>query len=574
MYREEHPNPQLKRSDWINLNGEWDFEFDFSVSGKDRKLFEKKEFSKKINVPFCPESKLSGIEYKDFLNSVWYLKKLDIPDAWRKSGRIFVNFGAVDYFATVYLNGKEVGTHKGGYTAFKFDITDYLSGGENILTLNAVDDNRSGKQPKGKQSDLYYSHDCDYTRTTGIWQTVWLEHTPECYIKDFRFYPDVQNCKLDFEISVEGAAELSAVCEYEGRNVGSTSLSCSGGTYYGSVQLSEKHLWEVGCGRLYDVTLKFGDDTVKSYFGLRSVRIDGNRVLINEKSVFQRLVLDQGFYPDGIYTAPTKEALENDILLSLNAGFNGARLHEKVFEPYFLYYCDKHGYITWGEYANWGINYSDPKMLEIYLGEWHEAVAYSFNHPSIIGWCPFNETWDYNGESQYNPLIYTVYRMTKAWDKTRPCIDTSGNYHTETDIYDVHDYFQDPEEFASHYKNLGKEKTFEGATPDVSARQCYMDKKYRGKPYFVSEYGGIAKKKEGEEGWGYGNAPKNDEEFIDRYKRLTDVLLDNENMFGFCYTQLYDVEQEVNGLYTYDRKPKFDMEIFKKINSRKAAIED
>ncbi len=574
MYREEHPNPQFFRPDWINLNGEWDFEFDFSVSGKAREFYKKKSFSQKINVPFCPESKLSGIHNTDFLNSVWYLRKLDIPDEWRKSGRIFVNFGAVDYLATIYLNGEEICVHRGGYTAFKVDITDYLCDGENILVVNAYDDVRSGRQPKGKQAHWFYSNACDYTRTTGIWQTVWLEHMPQSYIESFRFYPDPENSKVGFEVKTVGGGELSIDCEYEGKNVGGAKLTSCGGTYFGEINLSEKHLWEVGCGRLYDVTLKLGDDTVKTYFGLRSIRIDGMKVLLNEKSVFQRLVLDQGFYPDGIYTAPTKEALEKDIILSLDAGFNGARLHQKVFEPLFLYYCDKHGYITWGEYPCWGIDYSNPEMVEMFLNEWHEAVERDFNHPSIVGWCPFNETWDYEGRTQYNQLLSAVYYMTKSWDKTRPCIDTSGNYHVVTDIYDVHDYTQNPDDIITHYAKLGEEKTFEGESWKMGNRQNYMDKKFKGKPFFVSEYGGIARKTDSDAGWGYGLSPENDTAFIERYRGLTHNLLDNEKMFAFCYTQLYDIEQEVNGLYTYEREPKFDMAEFKKINSKKAAIED
>lgn len=569
MFRPEHPNPQFLREKWINLNGEWEFEFDFGLSGCDRKFFERTSLDKKINVPFCPESKLSGIEYKDFLNGVWYLKRFEVPNDW--NGRVWLHFGASDYYSHVYVNTLPVGTHTGGYTPFKFDITEFLIPGENIITLYAEDDNRSGKQPKGKQANKFYSSGCDYTRTTGIWQTVWLEHTPQNYIKDFRFYPDPDNCKLAFSANTEGCGIITVKASYEGRTVGECEMYSSG-TAKGEIGLSEKQLWEPGFGRLYDVEISFGEDIVKSYFGLRSIRIDGKRVLINGKSVFQRLVLDQGFYPDGIYTAPTDDDLKNDILFSMALGFNGARLHEKVFEPRFLYHCDKLGYLVWGEYPNWGIDYSNPEMLGIYLSQWHEAVMRDFNHPSIIGWCPFNETWNYNNKSQWDMLLSSIYDMTKSWDETRPCIDTSGNYHVKTDIYDVHDYTQNPAEMREHF-NDGK--VFEGANPSVPARQSYFDKKFFGKPLFVSEFGGIRWDCGIETpGWGYGEMPKSEAEFIERYKGLADALLDNENMFGFCYTQLYDIEQEINGLYTYSRKPKFDTEIFRKINSRKAKSED
>ncbi len=323
----------------------------------------------------------------------------------------------------------------------------------------------------------------------------------------------------------------------------------------------------MGNGRLYDLKIRFCDDEVNSYFGLRNVRLDGFKFLINGKSVFQRLVLDQGFYRDGIYTAPADEDLKRDVELSLAAGFNGARLHQKVFEPRFLYHCDKMGYIVWGEYGNGGIDYSSYRSLEIMLPQWLECVERDFNHPSIIGWCPFNETWDFEGRRRNPELLRNVYRATKYVDETRPCIDTSGNYHVETDIYDVHDYEQNPEVIKERYDPFMETGELFERMPD---RQ-----KYTGEPAFVSEYGGIQWSiNPGERDWGYGTAPKTEEEFISRYKGLTDALLDNCNIFGFCYTQLYDIEQEQNGIYYYDRTPKFDPDIFKAINSRKAAIED
>ena len=307
-----------------------------------------------------------------------------------------------------------------------------------------------------------------------------------------------------------------------------------------------------------------------SYFGMREVKLDGYRFLINGKSVFQRLVLDQGFYPDGIYTAPSDEALQNDIRLSMAAGFNGARLHQKVFEPRFLYHCDRMGYLTWGEMANWGFDISSYTSYEAFIPEWMQAIVRDFNHPSIIGWCPFNETWDYEGRKQIDSLLALTYHLTKQYDTTRPCIDTSGNFHVVTDIYDVHDYEQDPAVFAASYEPF---KNGTGAFRDAhSARQQYTE----GLPMFVSEYGGIKWSMDAsdEKAWGYGNGPKTEEEFLSRYKGLTEALLSNPKMFGFCYTQLTDVEQEQNGIYTYDRKEKVDVKFFRDVNTQKAAIED
>ena len=567
IYRTEHPKPQFMRENWLNLNGEWQFEFDYSNSGAERKFYcDEQKFSCKINVPFCPESKLSGIENVDFMNSVWYKRCFELG-AEQLKNRIVLHFGAVDYEATVYINEKVVGSHKGGYVSFSFDITDYVKEGDNTVTVHAVDDTRSRLVPSGKQCPQYASRGCDYTRTTGIWQTVWLEFVPKTYIKNVKYLTDINNATLNINAQTFGSGTLTAEAFYNGNSVGKAEVTSVGGNANLTVNLTEKHLWEVGNGRLYDLVLTYGEDKVKSYFGLRDICLDGHKFLINGKSVFQRLILDQGFYPDGIYTAPSDSELIADIERSKAMGFNGARLHEKIFEERFLYHCDRLGYIVWGEYPNWGLDHSYLDSVYAILPEWIEEVNRDFNHPSIIGWCPFNETWDQKGRKQYDDLISIVYKVTKAIDSTRPCIDTSGNYHVVTDIYDLHNYEQNPEVFATHFEPLGKSNVFEFGQA-FKKRQSYDGKM----PFFVSEYGGIGWNVNA--GWGYGNAPKTEEEFIDRLKGLTDVLLDNELMFGFCYTQLTDIEQEQNGLYTYDRKPKFDPEIIKNIISRKAKIED
>ncbi len=566
--RPEHPQPQMQREAWMNLNGEWDFAFDFGDSGIDKKLYEQDGFERKITVPFCPESDLSGIGYKDFMAAVWYQKRVALTKE-QLAGRVLLHFGAVDYACRVWVNGKEAGRHQGGYTSFCLDITALAVEGENRLTVYARDDTRSGRQPKGKQASLFYSNGCDYTRTTGIWQTVWMEFVPENYIVNVQYYPNIADGTLTVKAVTKGDGELEAEAFYEGKSCGSARAKVCAGNAVLTIPLSRVELWEAGNGRLYDLKLCFGKDRVDSYFGMREIKLEGERFLINGKSVFQRLVLDQGFYPDGIYTAPSEEALVQDIQMSLDAGFNGARLHQKVFEPRFLYHCDKMGYLVWGEQGNWGLDVSAPDGLKHFLPEWMEALSRDFNHPAIVGWCPFNETWDYAGRRQDDDLLAITYRMTKLFDTTRPCIDTSGNYHVITDIYDLHDYEQDPEKFAGTYAEFSQGGKLQDNHP---ARQTPV----RNVPVFISEYGGIKWDVEGENenSWGYGNGPATEEEFFARYQGLTDALLDNPHMFAFCYTQLYDVEQETNGLYTYGRKPKFDMGRIQKINSRKAAIED
>ncbi len=566
--RTEHPKPQMQREHWQNLNGEWDFAFDFGCSGVERRFYERDGLDRKIQVPFCPESDLSGIGYKDFIPAVWYQKKVELTKE-QLEGHVRLHFGAVDYECRLWVNGQEAGTHRGGYVSFSFDITRYAKEGANVLTLYARDDTRSGRQCKGKQSGLFHSHGCDYTRTTGIWQTVWLEFLPKAYIEKVYYYPNIAESSVTVRAVTVGEGIFSAEASYEGKICGQAQAKATAGNVTLDIPLSELHLWEAGAGRLYDLKLSFEEDCVNSYFGMREIRLEGERVLINGKSVFQRLVLDQGFYPDGIYTAPSDQALQQDIRLSMEAGFNGARLHQKIFEERFLYHCDRMGYLVWGEQGNWGLDLSRPDGLKCFLPEWMEALDRDFNHPAIVGWCPFNETWDYEGRRQDNDLLAMVYRMTKLFDTTRPCIDTSGNYHVVTDIYDMHDYEQDPAVFAASYEAFAEGGPL---TDRMADRQTPVP----GIPVFISEYGGIKWDVEESlaDSWGYGDGPKTEEEYIARYRGLTDALLDNPHMFGFCYTQLYDVEQEVNGLYTYDRKPKMDMEIFRKINSRKAAIED
>ena len=561
--RSEHPNPQFERSAWRCLNGEWQFEIDNGNSGEERGLYrEDALLSGKITVPFCPQSRLSGVAHTDFLRCVWYRRTFDLTDA-DLSGDVLLHFGAVDYEAQIFINGKQAGTHKGGYVSFTIDITAFCRVGENVLTVCAQDDERDPMIPRGKQSERYFSHGCDYTRTTGIWQTVWLEFVPKTRIESLKFYPNAEAGSLYMLATVRGKGKLTVEAFFEGKPVGSAEAECAGVTGF-TLVFTEKHLWQPGEGNLYELRFTFGEDEVKSYCGLRSLRLDGYRFLINEKSVFQRLILDQGFYPDGIYTAPDDAELIADIQRSMACGFNGARLHEKIFEPRFLYHADRLGYLVWGEYPNWGLDHSQSSAVFSILPEWLEEIERDFNHPAIVGWCPFNETWDRDGRQQNDEVLRMVYLATKAADPTRPCIDTSGNFHVATDIFDVHDYEQDPAVFREHYDRLMQDGVL---FHHYEKRQTYIP----GTPTMVSEYGGI-QWSDGA-GWGYGNAPKTAEEFIERYRGLTEALLNNKCFFGFCYTQLTDVEQERNGLYTYDRKAKFDPAIFYEINTQKAAIE-
>ena len=573
-----HPNPIFERDNWQSLNGEWDFGFSkkadknykFLTEEQILEFYKQSVFTHKINVPFCIESALSGIGYTGFLNSVWYKKRIHITS---NGNRVFLHIGAADYKTTVVLNGKIAGSHKGGYTPMCFDITEFAVDGENELYILCEDNTRDSLIAGGKQSDRKNSYACSYTRTTGIWQSVYMEYVPFDYVKNFKLTPSFKHGNITVELELYGRGKLEINAYLDEKNVGTRCIEEASGFIIVQIPISDIRPWELGNAVLYDLEIKFGHDKVRSYFGLRDIALDGFKFMLNGKSVFQRTVLDQGFYRKGIYTAENDEELKRDITLSMALGFNGARLHQKVFDPRFLYFCDRMGYMVWGEYANWGLDYSNPKSVDIFLHEWGEALRRDYNHPAIIGWCPFNETWNYKGRKQYDPLLRTVYTYTKEFDRTRPCIDTSGNFHVVTDIYDVHDYRGEFAEFRKSYESLVTDgELYEHVLQDNPGRQ-----KYNGEPVFMSEYGGIKWESDKQyKSWGYGNDVKTEEEWLERYQGLTDALLDNARMLGFCYTQLYDVEQEQNGLYTYDREKKFSEKIYeeiKKTNTRKAAIE-
>ena len=526
----------------------------------------------KINVPFCPESKLSGLAHTDYMNRVWYRRMVELPESM-KGKRVLLHFGAVDYKASVYVNGQLAGTHQGESASFGFDITPLLKAGSNEIVVRVHDDLRGGLQPGGKQA-YGKSQGCMYTRTTGIWQTVWLEAVGSSYVENLSVAPDPEHSRVLIEAAVNGSdpdLKLTVEAFADGVAVGSDFSTGTWRNHRLVLNLATKKLWEPGAPFLYDLkcTLTSAGKTVdemKSYFGLRTVSIEGRRILINGKPVFQRTILDQGFYPDGIWTAPSDAALKHDIEMSMAAGFNGARLHQKVFEPRFLYWADKLGYLVWGEFPNWGFSWK-PEGYAPWVAEWTEILVQNRNHPAIVGWCPSNESGNQAGELQS-----LVWNVTRAVDPTRPALETSGWSHTlpNPEVLDAHDYDGNPDGFRKHWMNFFN-------NPDASQKPparygCEpAQTRDRGIPFMISEFGGIGWGIEG--GWGYGTGPKTMEEFYTRYEGLCAALLDNPNLFGFCYTQLTDVEQEHNGLYYYDRRPKFDLKRLHDATARQAACE-
>ena len=573
--RPEHPKPQLQRDSWINLNGQWSYTFDFGESGMAhaRKLYKSKGFDDEITVPFCPESELSGVGYTDFIPAMWYHRTIEIPEDWNDK-KILLHFGGADYECEAFIDGVSIGTHFGGTVSFKFDISKLTKpDSKHDLVVRIKDDIRNNHQPHGKQSATFASHGCSYTRTTGIWQTVWMEAVDPCGLKDIHIIPDIDGSTFtiipSYNTSVQGAI-LKAEASIDGEVVANTEVPAANGVP-AVLKIKDATLWDTENPFLYDIKLKVVDskgnvlDEVNSYSGLRKVHIEGNQVYLNNEPIYQRLVLDQGFYPDGIWTAPTDETLKNDIELSMKAGFNGARLHQKVFEERFHYWADKLGYLTWAESASWGCDCNSELSARNFITEWKEIVMRDRNHPSIITWTPFNETNEYTNPLQHERLHIDCYNLCKDLDPTRPVNDTSGYLHHITDLWTVHKYEQDPQKLCEILTPDSEEGVFRHFTK--------REPEYDGQPYLVDEYGGIKwipeeRQQFAENSWGYGEGPKTLDEFYERLEQLTDVILNQEHISGYCYTQLTDVEQEENGIYNYDRTEKFDMQRINSILSK------
>jgi beta-galactosidase/beta-glucuronidase len=568
--RPEHPRPQFERFEWMNLNGEWSFEFDPGRSGLERGYGKSTGFKRKILVPFCPESDISYVGHKDFIDEIWYQRNVSIPRKWAGM-RIMIHFGAVDYYSEIYIDGAFVGRHSGGSSSFEFDLTPHLRPeATHSLVVRACDDTRHGRQPLGKQCFAFKSFACHYTRTTGIWQTVWLEAMPMSSLKSCAIVPDLDGSRFVFTPLFRGmrsGLSLRARIFDSKRLVAEKVVPAADGIPF-DCEIRSPKTWSPENPFLYGIEFDVLDgksplDRVRSYAGMRKIHIEGDRILLNDSPIYLRFVLDQGFYPDGIWTAPSDAALKNDIVLSMKAGFNGARLHQKVFEERFHYWADRMGYLTWAEFPSWGSDPNDPLAARNIITEWAECVSRDRNHPSIIAWTPLNETGTVSDPRQHNRLHQDLYNLTKAIDPTRPVNDASGYVHVKTDLWTVHNYEQDPKKLEAQL-SPGKDAEVWRNHPD---REC----RYEGQPYLVDEFGGIKwikGRKFADNSWGYGECPSTPADFISRLEGQVDAILSHPHISGYCYTQLTDVEQEQNGIYCYDRSAKFDMDTIRTIFSK------
>ncbi len=559
MYRSDYPRPSFVREDWLNLNGSWDFEI---LSEAKNMLGE--SLSQHIEVPFCPESKLSGIGRTEYLNHLWYRRTVSLSEI---KGHVLLHFGACDHECIVYVNGQIVGHHVGGYASFSFDVTEALVIGDNIIDVEVHDDTTDLSIPSGKQSMRPESRGCYYTRTTGIWQTVWLEFLGDNYIKDAIIDADTDKGLLHLQLNCITSGNISVEVSYNDIIIAQKEADFDKDTVALDLPIPQPKLWEPGHPALYDIVLTLRQDgtvvdAVKTYCGFRKFEFREKKLYLNGKPLFLRQVLDQGFYPDGIYTAKTVEDIYKDIDLSMALGFNGARPHEKVFEEAYFYYADKMGYIVWGEYPNWGCRFTrdNPKGVENLLSEWAEVVKRDRNHPSIMGWCPLNEAWHGSQMCCDSYSQKQLYHLTKALDPERMVIGSSGGDLYISDIYDIHSYTDSPDTIRS----ILREGFLQNPPEKTGDKEMLTIPQLLQLPLFFSEYGGVSYSNE-DAGWGYHNA-QSEESFVEGYISRTQAIFDSD-CIGYCYTQLTDVEQEQNGLYRYDRSCKLSPEAIAKIKT-------
>ena len=575
LARNEYPRPQLERENWICLNGEWEYRFDFSKSGDEQDWKNAAAFDGRITVPFCPESRLSGVGYTDFIEMMWYRRDLAIPADWNGK-KILLHFGGVDYRCRIYIDGKEAGRHTGGSAAFAVDLTRFVEAGKTCnLVVRVEDDTRSGLQPLGKQCTARNSRGCSYTRTTGIWRTVWMEAVDPHALKNCRIIPDYDNGAFTFLpefYEVRRGLDFTIAILDRGTEVRSQTVKAGSGAF--TLKLDRPKEWNPEDPFLYDIVFTLRDengrelDRVRSYAGLRKIHLENGRCYLNNQPVFLRFVLDQGFYEDGIWTAPSDDALKHDIELSMQAGFNGARLHQKCFDDRFHYWADQLGYLTWAEFPDWGLSFWQhfgpcapdyQRSFRDYLAEWSAVVEQLANHPSIIAWTPFNETSCIYDKDEHCRIIADVYDLTHRLDPTRPVNDTSGYTHVKTDLWTVHRYAQT----AADLLGSIDQQPVMMLDPELEMPA------WNGQPYIVDEYGGVSFLPEGrkpfsEISWGYNKDKLSQAETEQRIAELTRALADHPRVAGYCYTQLTDIEQEQNGIYNYDRTAKFDESAIRK----------
>ncbi|TFD23161.1 glycoside hydrolase family 2 protein [Cryobacterium lyxosi] len=579
----EYPRPQLVRQQWRSLCGEWSFDHDDADAGLDLKWFSTEHLlSRTITVPFPPESALSGIADTRYHPIIWYRRTMTREDI-RSSGRtctddrVFLHFGAVDYYATVWINGHLVGTHEGGQTPFSFDITGHVAEGTDFtLVVRAQDDPHDVSQPRGKQDWQEEPHSIWYHRTSGIWQTVWLESVPAISISALTWEPNVPSgsAQLDLKMfqrtreTVTVRVDLSIAGHHLSTHQVSTAeprvrLTCDLANQANG-QAYQSLLWSPEHPRLIDARVSLlnaaGDvlDEVWSYLGLRSTRAERGHFLLNDRPYYIRSVLEQGYWPESFLAAPDAKALQTEVQLIKDLGFNAARLHEKVEDPRFLYWADRLGLLIWAEMGS-AFEFSATSVERV-TREWLSVIERDRSHPCIVTWVPLNESWGVQHVAHNRAQLHFVqalYHLTKALDGSRPVISNDGWEHAESDLLTIHDYASTGEALISHYEDAQSIQTMVDGLGPAGRRLILLPAgEQQNQTVIVSEFGGVTYAPDSPiKTWGYSTV-ESAEDYAHRLRELFSALHQSPVLAGFCYTQLTDTLQEANGLTDENRIPK------------------
>ena len=568
-----YPRPQLERPQWVNLNGAWEFSIDANAAwaSPDEALFESR-----IVVPFSPETKASGIGDTGLYRACWYRRKFE-SGKMESGRRLLLHFGAVDYAATVWVNGALAATHEGGYTPFCADITALLQPeGTQTLIVQALDDPADLSKPRGKQDWQLHPHSIWYPRTSGIWQTVWLEQVPPTYISRVQWTPNLERWEIGFEAWTEGRERDDLRCNVKllgaGKLLADDSYTIIAGEVHRRIALSDpgiddyrnELLWSPSAPTLIQARVRLettsGElvENVASYTALRQVGVQGEKFVLNHRPYQLRMALDQGYWPETGLTAPDDEALRRDVGLAKAMGFNGVRKHQKIEDPRYLYWADRLGLLVWEEMPS-AYRFTRASVTRLTC-EWSQAIMRDVNHPSIVAWVPFNESWgvpDLPSSPAQRHYVEALYHMTKTLDPTRPVIGNDGWESVATDIIGIHDYDDQPARILARYGTGDTPMLFKREQP--GGRLLSLEEHPRGQPIMITEFGGIACSQDAAGTWGYSRAG-GAEDFADRYSKLLRAIRAIPVLAGFCYTQFADTYQETNGLLFADRTPKFPLE--------------
>ncbi|MGN1077788.1 MAG: glycoside hydrolase family 2 protein [Candidatus Gallimonas sp.] len=564
--RTEYPRPQFRRREWLPLNGEWEFAFDDGDEGWEKGYDTGKvALPMKINVPFSYQYEASGIGDSARHERVWYRRSFSSSP----SRRALLCFNAADYITDVWINGRHAVTHTGGYAPFSADITAYLRRrGENVIVVRCVDP-LDPTLPRGKQSWTGERFGCWYLPNTGIWQSVWIDYFGEDCVKEYLLLPDYDKCSVSGEITtLYGIADEAEIeISYRGAPVKTVRFRLDGKKTRFCVKLMEQdfvdpsYSWSPAHPNLFDTVIRLfrkgkTADEAQTRFGLRKISAEGNRVLLNNAPLYQRLVLDQGYWRESGITPPSAEAVKEDIEQAIAMGFNGARKHQKFEDPYFYYYAEELGFLAWCEMPS-AYNFCAEEMDRL-EGEWYEIVSAARNFTSVICYVPLNESWGVRNivvDRDQQNFARSLYYGTKARDGSRLVSTNDGwEYPETTDLIGIHDYAYDSQDFAEKFRPENYDSLY-AQHRKLMAFGC----RYGGQPVLLTEFGGIAMANQAQDGnWGYNCGAGSEEEFYARYENLLSGIHAHAGLQGFCYTQLTDVQQEVNGLLDWDHRPKFD----------------